>query len=86
MSETNDSNSDESWECPVENCNYWLPEGMEYLAYDHERLHNIIKQAYIDGYKRSLWELYDRNDEEIGEWAESSFRFRGEYDWWGTEE
>ena len=77
-----DLNDDGSWECPVENCEYWLPAGMTYLAYDHQELHSIIEQAFIDGYGCMMEQMYDRDDEEVDELASDKFEFKDEYDWW----
>lgn len=72
-----DLNSDGSWDCPVENCSVFYPAGMTYLADDHERLHQIIEQAYIDGYNTGFAQKRGNQT------PEKDYEFKEEYDWYG---
>lgn len=84
MTDNNDT------ECDVENCSYWVPEGMEYLMEDHERLHDIIKQAYMDGAEAAVWKTTDYQSvgviEVVDGVVEEEFEFKEEYDWWDTDD
>lgn len=74
-----DLNSDGSWDCPVDNCSVHYPPGLTYLSGDHEELHQVIKQAFVDGYNMGF-------EQELGEQTPNEdYEFVEEYDWYGDE-
>lgn len=47
----------EQLHCPVEGCDWWVPNGMGYCYADHREYHKELRHAYIRGYVDSASEM-----------------------------
>lgn len=58
MSETELENHDGEMHCPVHGCDYWVPEGMEYMYPDHRAEHDsVLPAVYFDAKRWAGWQV-----------------------------